>query len=113
MSPFQILKEAIKKNPSMKYALGVVGIAAAIAIINGFGIQDAKLPVITILILFGLMILLLIFSSISKSKDPNLRLAGYILVYMTLIIVCVSGCLLISAITLNWPEQLAGFLKDN
>jgi heme/copper-type cytochrome/quinol oxidase subunit 4 len=111
MNPLRILKEAIKSNPSLKYALGVLGIAAVVVIIKTWNIENTKLPVITFLALFGFMILLLIFSSISKSKDPHLKFAGYVLVYAVIIILCVSAVLILSALMFDWPLPLSKLLK--
>lgn len=111
MNPYQILKQSIKSNPSLKYAMGVVGLASAIAVINGLGIQNAKMPVISILVLFGFMILILIFASISKSKDPQIRIAGYILVYTTLFVTCISSVLIVTAIVAGWPQALSQLLS--
>jgi hypothetical protein len=61
MNPFKILKDAITAVPSVRYALGVAGIAAAVSIILGF-IKDPEIAVFGILITIGLMYLLVISS---------------------------------------------------
>jgi hypothetical protein len=103
MKALIILKESINRIPVLKYAFGIVGIAAAVAAIKGFGIENYTIPVIAILIIFGFMILLLIFSSILKSKDSKLKMAGYILTYTTLIITCISSFLLFTSAFFKVP----------
>lgn len=111
MNPILILREAMKKIPVLKYALGVAGMGAVIAIIDRFKIGDAKIPWIAILILFGFMILLLVFSSFLKSKDPYLRVAGYILIYTTLIIVCTVSILFVTSAFFDWPTTTGQLIK--
>jgi|SoiMetStandDraft_2_1073263.scaffolds.fasta_scaffold936630_1 hypothetical protein len=60
--PLDLLRNAIKKVPAMKYAFGVIALAATIAIIEGLDINNAEIPVVTFLLVFGFLILIFIFS---------------------------------------------------
>lgn len=111
MKALNILKESIERIPIIKYAFGIIGIAAAVTAIKGFGIENYNLPVVSILIIFGFMVLLLIFSSVLKSKDSKLKFAGYILTYTTLTITCVSSVLLFTSAFFEVPKELAEILN--
>lgn len=104
MAPLLILKEAIKKVPFLKYALGIVGVAAAIAIIKSFEIDNYHIPAISICVFLGLMLLLVIFSKIASSKDNALKYAGYVLIYVTVTIICAVSILFTTSIFFDFPK---------
>ncbi|WP_445908611.1 hypothetical protein [Yeosuana sp.] len=105
-NPFAILKEAIDKVPFVKYALGIAGIAAAVAIIRSFGIDNSSVPIISILVMLGFMVLLFLFSTLTKSKERPLKIAGYVLVYTTVLITCVSSVLLATSVFFDVPKPI-------
>ncbi|MFH6994561.1 hypothetical protein [Flavobacterium sp. FlaQc-48] len=115
MNPLVVIKVAIEKVPVTKYALSVAGIVAVIAIIKSFGINNFQIPLISILIMIGLMVLLFVFSSLTKSSDKTLQFAGYILVYTVVFISCFSSLLLASCIFFGKPKPLDEivYLKKN
>lgn len=57
VTALSILKEAIKAVPAVRFALGVAGIAAAVAIVYGL-ISDLRVAVLGPILMFGLMIVL-------------------------------------------------------
>lgn len=63
----QVLKQAIAAVPAVKYAMGVAGLAAAVAIAVGL-LEKPEVAVFGVLILFGMMFLLLVFSHAAKVK---------------------------------------------
>jgi hypothetical protein len=113
ISPISLLKEAVEKVPFVKYALGIAGVAAAIAIIKSFGIQSNHIPIIGILIMLGLMVLLFIFSSFTSSVDQNLKRGAYILVYTTIFITAVSCFLLASSVFFDFPKPIARYISTS
>ncbi len=114
METFLILKEAVKKVPFLKYALGLVGIAAGIAIIKSFGIENFKIPITSIWVFLVLMLLLFIFSKIASSKDKASKYAGYILIYLTVTIICVVAILFTTSVFFDYPKSIDDyyFLKQ-
>lgn len=116
IEPLKILNDAIKKVPFVKYALGVAGICAAIAIIRSFGIDNYQsIPILSILIMMGFMILLFVFSMLTKSKDLTIKIAGSILVFTTVIIACLSSILLTLSVFFDIPKPITSygiFVKD-
>lgn len=106
MNPFIILKAAIKKVPSIKYALGVAGVCAAISIIKLLGINNFIIPVASICIFLFLMVLLLIFSRIASSKDPAAKKAGNTLMFCTVFIICIGAILFTTSIFFDFPKAI-------
>lgn len=109
-SPFKTLKAAIKMVPATKYALGVAGIAASAAIIKSFAVENNhNIPIISILLILGFMILLFIFSVMTRSKGRHLKVAGYILIYTTVFIACSSAILLASSVFFDAPKPIKNY----
>jgi hypothetical protein len=67
VTPPSILKEAIKAVPAVKYALGIGGIIAVIAIISAFGISF-RVALLGAVVMIILMTVLVVFASISPKK---------------------------------------------
>ncbi|MCI0494915.1 carboxypeptidase-like regulatory domain-containing protein [candidate division KSB1 bacterium] len=113
LSPFRILKEAIKAVPAVKYALGVAGIASVIAIVAGFKI-DYRIAVFGTIIMIGLMLLLLIFSNAASPKNKrSLRLPSLVLTWSFLLLILFSTTLLASSFFFSWPQELAFYFPPN
>jgi outer membrane biosynthesis protein TonB len=118
MIDFKNLKDRFKEIPFLKYVLGILFAAFAVLIIQQMGIKDGEFPYVTMLIFFAFMVLMFVFSSALKSKDPILRFSGYILVYATIIATCVSAAVLLyNAFSINTSIErivsLTGILKVN
>lgn len=105
LSPAKILKEAIRAVPAVKYALGVAGIAAVIAIIAGFKI-NYKVTVLGIIIMFLLMFLLVIFSAFARSATKSLRNLGLTLAWSFVILTIATALLIFTEFFFSWPRPL-------
>ena len=79
VNPIDFVREAIKAVPAVKYALGVGGIAAVIAIIGGF--IDLRVALVGVPTVIVLMIILLIFSRLAAASSAQLRRAAAVLVW--------------------------------
>lgn len=112
-APFRVLKDAINKVPFIKYALAVAGIGGAIAIIKSFGIENYTVPVLSLLVFLGLMVLLFVFSALTKSNDKKLRFAGYLLVYTVVLVTCASAILLATSIFLKVPDTFKNIISGS
>ena len=106
LDPLTLLREANRRVPALKYAFGIVGIAAVIAIIKGLDINSASIPIGTILLVFGLMILVFVFSVLVRSKNKSIQNAGIILLYAVVLSAVFSGALLISSIFFDFPKPI-------
>lgn len=107
LSPFRILKEAIKAVPAVKYALGVAGVASVIAIVAGFKV-DYRIAVFGTIIMIALMLLLLVFSNAASPKNKrSLRLPSLVLTWSFLLLIIFSTTLLATSFFFSWPQELA------
>lgn len=104
VAPFALLTQAIRAVPSVRYALGVAGIAAAVAIILGLKLRP-QVAIFGTLIVFGFMFLLLVFSSYATTK-PNFKGPAIVLVWFYTIAAVVSTSLFISSYFWNWPLNI-------
>jgi hypothetical protein len=71
-NPLSILKQAIEKVPPLKYALGVVGLAAGVALIKIL-ITDLRLALFGIIVLLVLMIVLFVFAKLTSVASKELK----------------------------------------
>ena len=107
LSPYRLLKDAVKAIPELKYALGVAGIAAVVAIVAGFGI-DFRIAVFGTLIIIGLMFVLLIFSRFAaRTNSSRLLLQALILTWAFTILTIVALTLLLTSFFFSWPQDLS------
>ncbi len=81
--PAAFLRQAIEAVPAVKYALGVGGIAAVIAIVAGF--LDLRVALVGVPIVIVLMIALLVFSWASAGKAQGMGWAPAFLVWFFMV----------------------------
>jgi hypothetical protein len=110
--PIRVLTEAIKKVPSVRYALGVAGVAAAAALIVSM-VGTTKSAVIILSCTFIAMILLYVFSLLIASRGNASTIAGLILLYSVIVFFCTFLGFTISAFAGYGPKPWAEFLGIN
>lgn len=104
--PFaSLIKEAIQAVPAVKFALGVAGIAAIIATIEGFKV-DYIVMVLGLIIMFGLMFLLLIFARFARSASKSLRPLGLVLAWSFVFLTIATALLIFTEFFFSWPRPL-------
>ncbi len=81
------LREAINAVPAVRYALGVGGIAAVIAIVAGF--LDLRIAVVGIPVLFIFMVILVVFARLAAGT-PGLASAISVLVWFSILLLIVA-----------------------
>ncbi|HWY31618.1 MAG TPA: hypothetical protein VNX46_12735 [Candidatus Acidoferrum sp.] len=107
LNPYDILKDAIVQVPAMRYALGVLGLVAVIAIVKAWQINFV-VAIFGSLIILALMIILAFFANVMvqqrKKSDRD------IVYFMSVFFVCVFGLLITLAATFfltasafKWP----------
>jgi hypothetical protein len=109
--PLGILREAIQAVPSVKYALGVAGIAAAAAIVTTLLGGQSRLAIISISFVVVGMFVLFLFSSLITSGSSAAKSAGITLMWATTIFVIIfmvfTTTVVASGYPCNWAEFLA------
>lgn len=105
LSPLKILKEAIRAVPAVKYALGVAGIAAAVAIIAGFKI-DYRVAVLGTIIMFVLMFVLVIFSSFARTAATATKPLALSLAWSFVLLTIATSAFIFTGFFFSWPRPL-------
>lgn len=104
-SPVFMLKQAIKSVPAVKYALGIGGVIAIIAIIQGFKI-DFRIAVFGGIIMFLLMTLLLIFANLAVEQKGVFHLPALVFMWFSLILVMATALALFFSVFYGKPIDL-------
>lgn len=102
MDPFKLLKEAIIAVPAVKYALGVAGIGAVVAIIIGFRVNP-QVAVFGSLIVLGLMFILVVFSRYQEQQAPKAVGPADVLVWFYTLAVISATILFMTSYFWHWP----------
>lgn len=105
LPPLGVLREGTRAVPSVKYALGVAAIAAAVSIGVGFAGSPivAVLGVVTTLVL---MVILVIFSAFARSRPASIKLLSLTLAWASLVLMLVASCLILTCFFFQWPRPL-------
>jgi hypothetical protein len=104
-TPPSVLKQAIRAVPAVKYALGVAGVIAVIAIIRSFKI-DLRLALIGFMVMIVFMVILLLFSKLSPQHNSFFRVPAMILTWFSLLLFIASASALFLSVFWGWPIEL-------
>ncbi len=110
-SPFSILKQAIKRVPSLKFALGIVGLAASVALIKSL-ITDLRLALFGIIVMLVLMSVLFVFAKLTSVAPKEFKRPAITLLWFSLIITMIAASLLFMSVFFNWPINLRHWLTN-
>lgn len=105
INPIQILREATKNVPAVRYALGITGIAAAATIIKALGINWA-VAFFVIVVMIILMIVLLIFAKLTKLSANKHHVPALVLMWSALIITILIVALIFTSLFFDYPLKL-------
>jgi hypothetical protein len=109
-SPANVLREAIKEVPQLKYALGVLGIIAAISIALTFQ-RSLRVAVIGTLIMLVLMVAVVVFAALTKARGA-LRIAAVIMMFAFLVLIIATITLILTSVFFQWPLDLRLWVVD-
>ena len=109
MQPLKILQEAIKAVPAMRYALGVAGILAVVAIAAAFKL-DPKVAVFGAIITLGLMVVLVIFAKLATVASKHFLIPVLVMMWSFLVLIIAQAALLFSAVSFQKPKALHDWL---
>lgn len=102
---FKIIKEGTKAIPATKYAIGIAGLVATVALIVSFNI-DIRIAIWGTLILIGLMILLVIFAKLSKTASVEFKLPVRIIMWSFTFLFIFISILLTTSVFFRFPVDL-------
>ncbi len=108
-TPAKFLQEAIKAVPSVKWALGIGGIASVIAIVKGFGL-DLRVAGFGVPVMIVLMTALVVFARASTFAKESLRWPALALTWFVLLLFMAISICLFSSVFFEWPVDLKYWL---
>ena len=100
-----ILKEALRRVPAMKYALAVAGILAVVALVGAFRISPL-VAVFGAVIILVLMVAMVIFARLTKVAPRHLLLPAQVMMWSFLLVTVATAFLLFSCTFFRWPKPL-------
>jgi energy-coupling factor transporter transmembrane protein EcfT len=111
-SPTSILKQAIKAVPAVKYALGIGGIVAVIAIVFSFGISP-KVAIFGTVIMLILMVVLLLLASLVGKSGTHVSLPALVFTWFSLLLFMATSVLLFTSAFWAKPLDLKTFMSSS
>lgn len=103
--PGAFISSALKAVPAVRYAVGVGGIAAVVAVIAGFTI-DYRIAVFGTVLLLGLMFVLLLFSRLTTVAGDKLLAPALFATWSFSVLTVLTATLLMSSFFLHQPMSL-------
>jgi hypothetical protein len=107
--PIDIVKAGIKAVPAVKWALGVAGVGAALAIVSSF-FSDATTAFVGIGVMIFFMTLLVIFAAAASLKGNAIRGPAYLLTWAMIVLFVGSATLFASSVFFDWPKPIRDLL---
>ena len=104
------LDRAVKAVPAVRYALGVGGVVAVIAIVFSFGI-NAKVAIFGTIIMLVLMVVLVLFASLVRKPGASFSLPALIFTWFSLALFMASSFLLFTSAFWAAPIDLRTFIS--
>ena len=112
----RILREATEAVPAVRYATGITGVAAAVAIIASFKLGPA-IAVLGLVVTLGLMAVLLAFARVAGADARNpaapgraVPNAGVVMVWVFTLLTCATGIMVFTVtffgVPTTWQELL-------
>lgn len=111
-TPIHVLRQSILAVPAVKYALGVAGIIAAVAVVYAFRI-DARVAFVGAIVMFVLMGVLVVFARMASLAGPRLLLPAQVLSWFTLLLFIAVSVSLFGSVFLHRPLDLSCWLTGN
>lgn len=105
LDPSTLLQEAVKAVPAVKYALGIAGILAVLAIAKAFDLAPAFAVGGTVVVL-ALMVVLLVFAKLSASASRHFVAPALFLTWGSLALVLASAGMLFTSAFFGSPIDL-------
>jgi hypothetical protein len=103
-SPIGVLKDAIRAVPAVRYALGVAGVIAVIAIVKAFGI-DFRIAFFGFILILALMVLLVLFARLTGATGW-ITLPVKVLTWSLLLLTIAAAVLFFTSVFFGTPLNM-------
>ena len=112
MQPLTVLQEAIRAVPAVRYALGVAGIVAVVALVRAFRL-DFKVAIFGTITTLAFMVALVVFAKLTTTAKKHFLGPVLIMMWAFLIMVISSAALLFSSVFFDQPKEFSHWLFPN
>jgi hypothetical protein len=102
-SPAQFLREATRAVPAVKYAVGIGGVIAVLAIVRSFSISPT-LAVLGAIVMLFLMGVLVVFARMSALGKTHMLLPALVFAWFVLILFMLTSLALFGSVFLGSPR---------
>jgi hypothetical protein len=109
LSPMTVLRDAIKAVPAVKWALGVGGVLAAVALVYMFKL-DARAAFVGLVLLFCFMGVLVVFARASALRSGAIFWPAMIFTWFVLIMFMATTVSLFTSVFFSKPLDLQDWL---
>lgn len=109
MSPMSVLTQAIKAVPAVKWALGVGGVLATVALVYTFNINP-RIAFVGLVLMFVFMGILVIFARASTLRSGATVWPAMVLTWFVLIMFIATSVSLFSSVFFSKPLDLQEWL---
>jgi hypothetical protein len=106
LTPWKVLNSAIKAVPAVRWALGVAGLGAAVAIVAAFTRNNYKVAVFGIIIMFVLMVFLVVFARLTKTSSKDFRTLSLIIAWSFVILVIATALIIFLSFAFRIPRPI-------
>jgi hypothetical protein len=111
-TPHSFLNQAIRAVPAVKYALGIGGIVAVIAIVFSFGVSP-KAAIFGTIIMLVLMVVLVLFASLVGKPGTPVSLPALVFTWFSLLLFMATSVLLFTSTFWAKPLDLKTFISSS
>jgi hypothetical protein len=95
----------MKAVPGMKYALAVLGLVSAVAIVKGWGV-DFRVAVYGAIVMMVLMVALIILARLTKVRSRQVGYAALVLMWAFLGLTVGAAAMLFTSAFFDFPKAL-------
>lgn len=108
-APLKLLQQAIRAVPAVKYALGIAGIIAAIAIVKGFNL-DLRIAGFGTIIMLIFMTVLVVFARLTKAAPGPFVVPMVIFTWFAILMTMTVATLLLTSVFWQKPVDLQDWI---
>ena len=109
---FRVIGEAVRAVPPVKYALGVGGIVAVVALISLMGV-NLRVAAFAAPVMFVLMVVLVVFRHVVSAPPENFALQTLVFTWAALVVILATVVLLLTSAFFNGPMPLRDILLQH
>ena len=116
LQPLTIIKQAIRAVPAVKYALGVAGIVAAIAICGAFAIlsrMSLQVVMFGVVIMLVFMATLVVFAKMTTTARQHFIIPALVLTWASLCLTIITAFSLFLSVFFRWPVDLQSWISPS